>query len=85
MRKHKVYAFIDLISTSLYDYTMLDTGLVARKAGEQTDEMGKTDGLLSKTAFRKFKSVCMGRQKIDKQINYMYNIISGNDKYNEGK
>lgn len=58
MRKHKAYAFIDLIITSLYDYT----GLVTRKAGEQTDEMGKTDELLNKTVIRKFKSVCMRRQ-----------------------
>lgn len=62
MRKHEVYAFIDLISTSLYDYTMLDTGLVTRKAGEQTDEMGKTDGLLSKTDFGTFKSVWEGNK-----------------------
>lgn len=41
MRKHKVYAFIDLISTSLYDYAMLDIGLVTRKAGEQTDERAR--------------------------------------------
>lgn len=42
---NKGYVFIDLISTSLYVYSVLDPGLITRKTAEQDWWTGEQDNL----------------------------------------